>query len=175
MLGADYFRLVQIGNGSCNFQNPVIRSCGKSKTFKSVLERLFSLFINYADLFKLLCVNFCVAGCFTAVKFEELRDASSAECSADIIKRADRAREIQRERFHGRHFNMDIKTVEKRSRNAVEVAFYLLFRTGAFSCRITVISARTWVHCGNHHNRTRIGAFRDRFSTVLISMLKCLP
>ena len=53
MLGADYFRLVQIGNGSCNFQNPVIRSCGKSKTFKSVFERLFSLFINYADLFKL--------------------------------------------------------------------------------------------------------------------------
>lgn len=60
MLGADYFRLVQIGNGSCNFQNPVIRSCGKSKTFKSVLERLFSLFINYADLFKLLCVNFAL-------------------------------------------------------------------------------------------------------------------
>ena len=26
MLGADYFRLVQIGNRSCNFQNPVIRS-----------------------------------------------------------------------------------------------------------------------------------------------------
>lgn len=36
-----------------------------------------------------------------AVKFEELRDASSAECSADIKKRADRAREIQRERFKG--------------------------------------------------------------------------
>ena len=66
--GPDYFRFVQIGNGSCNFQNSVIRSRGKSKTFKSVLERLFSLFINYADLFKLLCVNFCVAGCFTALK-----------------------------------------------------------------------------------------------------------
>lgn len=36
-----------------------------------------------------------------AVKFEELRDASSAECSADIKKRADKAREIQRERFKG--------------------------------------------------------------------------
>ena len=36
-----------------------------------------------------------------AVKFEELRDTSSAECSADIKKRADRAREIQRERFKG--------------------------------------------------------------------------
>ena len=36
-----------------------------------------------------------------AVKFEELRDTSSAECSADIKKRADKAREIQRERFKG--------------------------------------------------------------------------
>ena len=36
-----------------------------------------------------------------AVKFEELRDTSSAECSADIKKRANRAREIQRERFKG--------------------------------------------------------------------------
>ena len=57
---------------------------------------------------------------------------------------------------HNRHLNVQVDTVEKWTRYLIHIALYLSWSTDTMVCGVAVITARTRIHRGDKHERTRI-------------------
>jgi hypothetical protein len=57
---------------------------------------------------------------------------------------------------YGLYLAMNIDAVEQWTGNPVEVTLYLTWGADAVVCGISIVTARTGVHGGYHHKRTRV-------------------
>ena len=66
--------------------------------------------------------------------------------------------------FDGRHFDMQIDTIEQRPGNALTISLHLDWAATAFAFEIAEVAARTWIHrCDQHElGRERDAASRAR-------------
>ena len=147
---------VQIGNGARHAQHLIIGTRRKSEFFKCGFEHRRRGRGGGAEFSGERCVHFGVAG------DSRTRKPCLLYFACTVYARFNRCRRFLFCRFgkvieiHGRDFNVNVQSVQQRTRHARKIALRRARRAGAFARGVPVKATGTRIHCAHKHHRTRV-------------------
>ena len=156
MVGQHLRTGVEIGDGARHFEDATVGTSTQTEALHGRLKQFDSrgiglgILMNHALGHLCIAVNGLVGAEALGLNFARLHHpfadggtGFARRCTTDVGKR------------HGRYLALDVDAVEQRPRDFVHVVLNLPRRAHAMVGWIAVIAARTGVHAGHKHERTR--------------------
>ena len=154
MSRTDLHTILQIRDGPCDAQDPVIRSHAVLQFVISGFQKTLSLLCKDTVLFNGFVVHLPVAGNPASFEPFPLKLSPCFYSSADLGGSDLTGSAAHLRKADGRNVRAQIDAVQKRLRKFTQIMGYLSGSTPA-SVHVRIVAAGTWIHGGYEHETGR--------------------
>ena len=133
-------RALKIGNGSCDFQNPVVGPGGKAELVDGSFKEVAGSIVDGAVFFDVAAAHLGITVDFGSGKAVRLNFSGAGNASADAFRRLRAESPFQVFVGHCRHFKMNVDPIQQRAADLGHVSLDLRHRTVAVAAGVNTVA-----------------------------------